>query len=67
MYRNYDNVSIPEAVQWDFWNDIFSICSVSEHGDRHGVMAAWCFSSAELAICELLTFIGSLRHIPNDT
>lgn len=70
MYLNDDSVSIPEAVQWDVWDDIVSICSVSKHGDRHGVMAVWFFSSAELAwldICELLTFIGSLRHIPNDT
>lgn len=54
MYLNYDSVSIPEAAQWDFWDDIFSICSVSKHGDRHGVMAAWCFSSAGLAWLDIL-------------
>lgn len=66
------SVSIPERFQWDFWDHIFSICSVSNRGHRHGVMAAWWFSSccfavesAWLDICELLTFIRPFRDIPN--
>ena len=60
-----NNTPIAEAGQWDIWDDI---CSVSNGGDRHGIMAAWCFA-AELAwldICELLTFISSFKDIPPD-
>lgn len=70
VYLNYYSVSIPKAVQWD---DIFSICSVSNAAtdleswlpgaSSHGFSAelAW------LDICEFLTFIRFFGDIPNNT